>query len=79
MNQPTIHQHERLILTEGDKISPVWIKLMAYWECRLQALRIQNDGVKHETDTGLLRGRIAELKTFISLNNIQPGLEDLKD
>lgn len=79
MSQPMMQPIERLILTEGEKLNPVWLKLMAYWENRLLTLRIQNDGVKSDTDTALLRGRISELKTFMSLNNVQPGLENLKD
>ena len=79
MNQPMTQQREPFILTEGEKLNPIWLKLMAYFEYRLETLRVQNDGFKNESETAMLRGRIAELKTFISFNNVQPGLENLKD
>lgn len=79
MSQPMTRPRDPFILTDGEKLSPVWIKLMAYCEDRLQNLRIQNDGIKNENDTAMLRGRIAELKTLISFNNVQPGLENFQD
>ena len=79
MNLTMIPQREPFILTEGEKLNPIWLKLTDYFEHRIQTLRIQNDGVKNENDTAMLRGRIAELKTFIAFNGIQPGLDNLKD
>lgn len=55
-------------LTPDEKDSRVWKRLMAHFDERLGILRMQNDGVKSEVDTALLRGRIAELKRIMDLN-----------
>lgn len=63
------------ILTKEDKDSKLWHKLMAHWEEKLSALRAQNDGDKAENITANLRGRIAEVKANLSLNNELPNID----
>jgi len=56
-------------LTEGEKLSAVWQKLEPHLKERLTTLRAQNDGELDELSTARLRGRIAELKLILSLQN----------
>ena len=56
-------------LSEQDKNNPLWGALMAYFENRLQALRTKNDGALSEADTANIRGRIAEIKAMMNLEN----------
>lgn len=55
-------------LTDGDRMSPVWMKLMKQWALQLEVLRNQNDGDKSDTETAKLRGRIAQLKAVMALD-----------
>lgn len=56
------------ILTPDERDSRIWKRLMAHFNERLETLRVQNDGVRAETETAHLRGRITELKRIIDLN-----------
>ena len=58
----------QFFLTEHERNSALWLKLMAHWETRLTTLRLQNDGEIPESTTNSLRGRIAEVKANMSLN-----------
>lgn len=55
-------------LTEGEKLSPVWQKLVTYFEDRLLKLQIANSGDLNEIDTAKTRGKIAEVKMLLALN-----------
>lgn len=62
-------------LTTEEKQSPLWRGLLAHWEDRLAQLRTQNDGAKTEAETANLRGRIAQVKADIAMNNDLPDLD----
>lgn len=68
----------RLTLTKDDKAAPVWKRIEAYLNGRLQHLRETNDGMKAEPDRCQHVGRIAEVKFLLSLAEEQapnfPGL-----
>ena len=68
-------QPQRLILTEADKRSPLWIALMAHWEGKIEGLRLKNEGNAGEAETANLRGRIAEIRANLALDKEQPKLE----
>lgn len=55
------------VLTIEEKRSAFWRKLEDYCEDRLEVLRKENDADRSEIETARLRGRIAELKSLISL------------
>lgn len=56
-----------LALTQEEKRSQIFLKLMDHWQKRLNVYRLQNDGDKDDKATANLRGRISELKTLIAL------------
>lgn len=56
-----------LALTQEEKRSQIFLKLMDHWNKRLKTYRLQNDGDKDDKSTANLRGRIAELKAMIAL------------
>ena len=60
-------------LTPIDRASGTWIKLMEHWTRRLDVLRSRLEGNLNESETALLRGRIAELRATIALNNEVPA------
>lgn len=55
-------------LTDGEKLNPLWIKLYDYFEVRLNTNRIALEGSVAEKEADKLRGRIAEDKLLMSLN-----------
>jgi hypothetical protein len=63
------------VLTKDERDSKLWRKLMKHWEERLTSLRIQNDSDRSETDTALLRGRIAEVKANMALDKDSPAVD----
>lgn len=65
-------QQDRLVLTEQERNSPLWLRLKAHYEKRLHSMRSRNDGPLANDDTLLLRGRIHEIKTFLSINEAMP-------
>jgi len=64
-----------LILTLVERDSPLWCRLMGYYEARLKRLRIENDADKTPEATAKQRGRIEEVKLMMALNNDQPIIE----
>lgn len=62
-----------MILSASDKLNPLWISLMSHWTARLEQQRMQLEGNKSETDTAVLRGRIAEIRACMRLNNEVPA------
>ena len=57
-----------------DRISPTWNRIQGYLNNRLFELRIQNDRNCDERDTSILRGRIAEIKSLLSLGEDKPDV-----
>lgn len=64
--------NDRFILTDQERNSPLWLRLKSYHEKRLQSMRTRNDGPLSNDDTLLLRGRIHEIKAFLSINESMP-------
>jgi hypothetical protein len=63
------------VLTEGDLISPCWLRLKAHMEKRIDLLRRQNDGHHDEIKTAALRGAIQEIKNLLALETPAPMLD----
>jgi hypothetical protein len=59
-------------LTEGEKLSALWIKLYGYFEARLNSNRLTLEGPVSEKEADKLRGRIAEDKLFLNLHEDVP-------
>lgn len=57
-----------LALTQEQKRSQLWLMLVDHWTKKLNTYRLQNDGDKDEAMTANLRGRIAEIKANLLLN-----------
>lgn len=55
-------------LEETEIHSELWMKLKEHMEQRLASLRLQNDVSKPSDQTEKLRGRIAELKILLALD-----------
>lgn len=68
---------EKFEITPLERISPLWMALMSHLEVRLAVLRCQNDGNLDERDTAVMRGRIAEIKALMSLNDDKLNLPPL--
>jgi len=68
-------ERKRLVLSEADKRSPLWLALMIHWEARIDMLRMQNEGDKDQAETANLRGRIAELRANLALAKDQPKID----
>jgi hypothetical protein len=67
-------------LTKNEIVSPTWQRLKGHAEQRLADLRMQNDGALSELETARLRGRIAELKSILALEQENyPALETTPD
>ena len=57
-----------MYLTPGDRLHPVWQKLMDHFNAKLVELRAQNDGNLDPTVTAGLRGQIAVYKALLALD-----------
>ena len=62
-------------LDQADRVSACWAHLRTHLYERLDNLRKQNDGDKDEIQTAKLRGRIAEVKALLSLEQDSPASE----
>jgi hypothetical protein len=61
---------DRFELTEGEKASPVWLRLKGHLTELLAAARLQNDNeTLTEQQTAALRGRIKVLKVLLALGD----------
>jgi hypothetical protein len=60
-------------LTHAEIHNPLWIKLKEHIESRMDAHRRKNDGDLDDIATARLRGRIAELKSLLDLENPEPA------
>ncbi len=56
-------------LTDAERNSPIWHRLVGHLTDRLHLLRARNDGRLNEYETATLRGQISELKTLIALGD----------
>lgn len=66
-----------MILTSYELQDPLWLKLKEKYEARLSALRKDNDSEKlNEVETARLRGKIKEVKDFISMGDPKPPIEE---
>jgi hypothetical protein len=61
------------VVNEFESQSALWKKLKDHAAERIALLRARNDSDKDEVSTARLRGRIAELKVFMSLDRPMPG------
>lgn len=60
-------------LTQPERMSPVWLKLLAEFEARLQAARVRNDSPQlDDRATAALRAEIAVYRQLIGLNTDRP-------
>lgn len=64
-----------MYLSQYEAQSALWLKLKKLMLERLDTLRQQNDGVLGVEETARLRGRIAELKSLLALEEEQPATE----
>lgn len=65
----------RITFSKADRMNPLWPKVMDYFEHRLDELRVINDRDQDERKTSEIRGRIAEVKATLALNNDEPALD----
>lgn len=64
---PMIEQ-EQFELTAIEQASPLWGKLMVYFEGRKRSLRAKNEGDLDPIQTAKVRGQLAELRALMTLN-----------
>jgi hypothetical protein len=62
-------------LTEGEKATPLWHRLKAHLQDRLDAARARNDAILSEPETAALRGEIKALKALIRLGDPTPRVD----
>lgn len=68
--------NEKFTLTEADRQSSLWVRLLSHMSDRLQDLRKKNDQHLPELETAKLRGRIECFKEFIRLGQESPIIDD---
>jgi hypothetical protein len=59
-------------LSDFDKATSLWVRLLSHFEDRLALARIRNDAPLTEAETAVLRGEIKALKALIRLNVTRP-------
>jgi len=64
-----------LELSDHDKNSDLWGRLLAYYTKRERQLQIENSGDLTQEQTWKTRGRLAEITAFIKLNEDKPLIE----
>ena len=63
------------MLTEEERLSPLWARLLAHLEQRVANLRIVNESPdRDDRSTQFLRGQIRALRDVISLNTDRPDM-----
>lgn len=70
MSEPQLPQV--LALTESDRLSPTWTRLKKHLQGRLEALRNELEQDLPEEKTAKVRGRLAEVKSLLSLEKNSP-------
>ena len=68
---PSIHD-DKIRIDPGDRLNPLWSKLLRMWEQRLLELRQANDKPQDAESTAYLRGRIQEIKSLMSKDTDEP-------
>jgi len=61
-------------LTDIDRNTPLWLALRAHLERRLESQRAKNDTDLSPDETAKVRGRIAEIKALLALENPRPEI-----
>lgn len=61
-------------LTSGEQLNPLWIKLFTHVKDRLESNRLLLEVALTEKEADKLRGRIAEDKLFLALNDEPPPM-----
>jgi hypothetical protein len=61
-----------LTLTKFEQQNPVWLKLKSYLEEELLRLRALNDKMVSEVSTAETRGRIAQIKDLLRVEDEPP-------
>lgn len=56
-----------LQLTEGEKMTPIWLRIEEHLKNRLDTLRLKNDRQQSEQETAALRGQISEVKSLLNI------------
>lgn len=64
-----------MTLTEQERNDPLWLKVKAELESRLNQLRKDNDKDMNESATAKLRGRISEVKRILDMGVDTPKIE----
>jgi len=64
-----------MTLTTSERNSAVWLKLLKHFHTRRDELRAKNDAPLDSTATAEMRGRIAEVKALILLDQDIPIIE----
>ena len=54
-------------LNAAERMSPLWLRLCAYLDQRIEDLRTQNEGDRTIEQTSKLRGQIAEARSIRKL------------
>lgn len=71
MNEP-----QSFVLSPAERGSPLWLKLKAYLDQRLQNARERNDGPLDADQTARTRGEIDALKALLRLGRELPPFDD---
>ena len=61
-----------MVLTQSERHSSTWMKIKVHLEERLSAQRLRLEGTLDLDETNRVRGRIAELKTCLKLEDDVP-------
>ena len=61
-----------MTLTKFEQQNPVWLKLKAHLESELARLRSLNDKMTSEVSTAETRGRIAQIKDLLKVEDEPP-------
>ena len=67
---------DRIVVTDGEKVTPLWQKLMKHWQARLDKLYIHLSRDLTEQETAKIRGQIAELRACLNLGKAQPKVDE---
>ncbi len=63
------------LLSEGEKITPLWVRIERQLNERLNQLRVLNDREQTEAQTAKTRGQIAEVKAMLAWANERPIID----
>ena len=69
-------ERQAFALTQEERNTPLWQRLMGHFDERIQRLRAENDSQALPPErTAAIRGEIAALKSLQRLNAPRPGPE----